>query len=525
MAKWCFSHGVALQRIETIPDDADTIAESAKRLSAAYDFVITSGGIGPTHDDITYSSLATAFGVPLVLHEVAYARMRRLAKPHKSQPNFDWTVDSEARRAKERMVLLPLAGDGGEGKEWKDQVLFPVEELWVPVVCVGGNVHVLPGVPRLFEKLLLGLGELYGERLGEEIRRVMISTPMSESAVAPYLEKLQARVEEKGVKVGSYPRFGKGSNTVTLVGRDKAFLESLVDEVEKNVEGKRVLVEGEDDVEGVVEQGSQPPSRLERTEPQHLQSATYPNQPPSQHKIPPTSPLHIRTSPLRSPRVIATPYTMASKFLREYKLVVVGGGGVGKSCLTIQLIQSHFVDEYDPTIEDSYRKQCVIDDEVALLDVLDTAGQEEYSAMREQYMRTGEGFLLVYSITSRQSFEEIMTFQQQILRVKDKDYFPITVVGNKCDLEGERQVSKQEGEALAKSFGCKFIETSAKSRINVDNAFFDIVREIRHYNKQMAGNFEGGSGGGQGGNGGPQGKMEMGEGENSRGCCGSCVLM
>lgn len=75
--------------------------------------------------------------------------------------------------------------------------------------------------------------------------------------------------------------------------------------------------------------------------------------------------------------------------------------------------------------------------------MLDTAGQEEYSAMREQYMRTGEGFLLVYSITSRQSFEEIMTFQQQILRVKDKDYFPIIIVGNKCDLDGERQVTKQ----------------------------------------------------------------------------------
>jgi small GTP-binding protein len=75
--------------------------------------------------------------------------------------------------------------------------------------------------------------------------------------------------------------------------------------------------------------------------------------------------------------------------------------------------------------------------------VLDTAGQEEYSAMREQYMRTGEGFLLVYSITDRQSYEEIMTFQQQILRVKDKDYFPMIVVGNKCDLDGERQVSTQ----------------------------------------------------------------------------------
>lgn len=79
------------------------------------------------------------------------------------------------------------------------------------------------------------------------------------------------------------------------------------------------------------------------------------------------------------------------------------------------------------------------------MDVLDTAGQEEYSAMREQYMRTGEGFLLVYSITSRQSFEEIMTFQQQILRVKDKDYFPIIVVGNKCDLGKERAVTVEGG--------------------------------------------------------------------------------
>merc|ERR1712008_124026 len=103
----------------------------------------------------------------------------------------------------------------------------------------------------------------------------------------------------------------------------------------------------------------------------------------------------------------------------EYKLVIVGGGGVGKSALTIQLIQNHFIDEYDPTIEDSYRKQVTIDDETCLLDILDTAGQEEYSAMRDQYMRTGQGFLCVYSITSKGSFEEIASFREQILRVKD----------------------------------------------------------------------------------------------------------
>ncbi|PCH42671.1 ras protein [Wolfiporia cocos MD-104 SS10] len=210
-----------------------------------------------------------------------------------------------------------------------------------------------------------------------------------------------------------------------------------------------------------------------------------------------------------------------AQFLREYKLVVVGGGGVGKSALTIQFIQSHFVDEYDPTIEDSYRKQCVIDDEVALLDVLDTAGQEEYGAMREQYMRTGEGFLLVYSITSRPSFEEISTFHQQILRVKDQDSFPVVVVANKSDLEYERQVGMNEGRDLAKHFGCKFIETSAKQRINVDEAFSSLVREIRRHNKEQ-----------QTGRPGQQTSTPSGPGvynatktdEEVSGCCAGCVV-
>lgn len=177
---------------------------------------------------------------------------------------------------------------------------------------------------------------------------------------------------------------------------------------------------------------------------------------------------------------------MASKgtSIKEYKLVVVGGGGVGKSALTIQFIQSHFVDEYDPTIEDSYRKQCVIDEEVALLDILDTAGQEEYSAMREQYMRTGEGFLLVYSIIERGSFEEIQGFYQQILRVKDRDTFPMILIGNKADLEGERQVSNQEGKDTAKALNLAYVETSAKQRVNVDLAFHELVRIIRKYSKE-----------------------------------------
>ncbi|KAI8366691.1 ras-like protein 3 [Radiomyces spectabilis] len=203
-----------------------------------------------------------------------------------------------------------------------------------------------------------------------------------------------------------------------------------------------------------------------------------------------------------------------ASFLREYKIVIVGGGGVGKSALTIQFIQSHFVDEYDPTIEDSYRKQCVIDDETALLDVLDTAGQEEYSAMREQYMRNGEGFILVYSITSRLSFEEINTFYQQIQRVKDRDFFPMVLVGNKCDLEGDRQVSSQEGRDLAKQFGCPFHETSAKQRIRVDDIFYEVVREIRRMNKEQEHRAKGGH----------REHFAVEEDSQNSSCCG-CVLM
>ncbi|EOD21810.1 ras family GTPase [Emiliania huxleyi CCMP1516] len=165
--------------------------------------------------------------------------------------------------------------------------------------------------------------------------------------------------------------------------------------------------------------------------------------------------------------------------MAEYRLVVVGGGGVGKSALTIQFILNHFVQEYDPTIEDSYRKQVVIDDETCLLDVLDTAGQEEYSAMRDQYMRTGQGFALVYSITSRESFEELRAFRNQILRVKDRDQVPMVLVGNKVDLEGSRAVSQEEARELAISFGCAWMETSAKSRVRVEDSFFALVRAVR----------------------------------------------
>eukprot|EP01105_Mastigella_eilhardi_P003116 TRINITY_DN13963_c0_g1_i4.p1 TRINITY_DN13963_c0_g1~~TRINITY_DN13963_c0_g1_i4.p1 ORF type:complete len:215 (+),score=42.55 TRINITY_DN13963_c0_g1_i4:2-646(+) len=182
--------------------------------------------------------------------------------------------------------------------------------------------------------------------------------------------------------------------------------------------------------------------------------------------------------------------------VREYKLVVLGGGAVGKSSLTIQLVSNHFVSLYDPTIEDSYRMQTEVDGRAALLDILDTAGQEEYlpplpsdpltchsySALRDQYIRAGQGFLLVYSITSKASFLDIPSLRQQIYRARDVDYdvpIPVILCGNKCDLESERQVATNEGQDLAKSWNQTFFETSALTRLNVETAFHMCVRRIR----------------------------------------------
>ncbi|GKU01326.1 molybdenum cofactor synthesis protein [Fusarium langsethiae] len=245
LAKWCFNLGISLKRIEVIADDESEIIEAVRRMSDGYDFVVTSGGIGPTHDDITYQSIATAFNLPLKLHQETFEKMKLLSKPHPNQPKFDWEVDSPARRAKLRMAELPT----DESRDLKKQALFPQEDLWVPVSVVNGNIHILPGVPRLFQRLLEGLKSHVLPRLtdpeGKGTHRVLFSTPLPESGVAEFLTTLAAKVEPKGVKVGSYPRWGKENNTVTLVGRDLDYLESLVKEVETGIQGMRVTAESD----------------------------------------------------------------------------------------------------------------------------------------------------------------------------------------------------------------------------------------------------------------------------------------
>lgn len=164
--------------------------------------------------------------------------------------------------------------------------------------------------------------------------------------------------------------------------------------------------------------------------------------------------------------------------MREYKIVVLGSGGVGKSALTVQFVQGIFVEKYDPTIEDSYRKQVEVDGQQCMLEILDTAGTEQFTAMRDLYMKNGQGFVLVYSITAQSTFNDLQDLREQILRVKDTDDVPMVLVGNKCDLEDERVVGKELGKSLANQFNCAFMETSAKAKINVNDIFYDLVQQI-----------------------------------------------
>uniref|UniRef100_A0A7S4P8M9 small monomeric GTPase n=1 Tax=Paramoeba aestuarina TaxID=180227 RepID=A0A7S4P8M9_9EUKA len=163
----------------------------------------------------------------------------------------------------------------------------------------------------------------------------------------------------------------------------------------------------------------------------------------------------------------------------DYKIVVLGSGGVGKSALTVQFVQGIFVEKYDPTIEDSYRKPVEVDNAQYMLEILDTAGTEQFTAMRDLYMKNGQGFVLVYSIIAQSTFNDLPDLKEQILRVKDCDSVPMVLVGNKCDLADQRVITQEQGEALAKKFNsCTFLESSAKTKANVEAIFHDLVRQI-----------------------------------------------
>lgn len=164
--------------------------------------------------------------------------------------------------------------------------------------------------------------------------------------------------------------------------------------------------------------------------------------------------------------------------LPEVNIGVFGCGGVGKSAMTIRLVTGNFLDEYDPTIEDSYRKSIQSKDLPPLMwDVLDTAGQEEFQSMMTAWMRGSDVALMVYSVTHRETFNEIQPLLDKFEESGSKCKLKM-LVATKVDLEDQRKVSQSEGYTFARDHDMLFIEISAKTEYNMDLMVHTLAAEI-----------------------------------------------
>ncbi|XP_012589320.1 PREDICTED: GTP-binding protein Rheb [Condylura cristata] len=150
---------------------------------------------------------------------------------------------------------------------------------------------------------------------------------------------------------------------------------------------------------------------------------------------------------------------------------------LGKSSLTIQFVEGQFVDSYDPTIENTFTKLITVNGQDYHLQLVDTAGQDEYSIFPQTYSIDINGYILVYSVTSTKSFEVIKVIHGKLLDMVGKVQIPIMLVGNKKDLHMERVVSYEEGKALAESWNAAFLESSAKENQTAVDVFRRIILE------------------------------------------------
>jgi len=167
--------------------------------------------------------------------------------------------------------------------------------------------------------------------------------------------------------------------------------------------------------------------------------------------------------------------------MRQFKVVVLGAGGVGKSALTVRFIQDVFLENYDPTIEEAYRRTITVDGDVSSLEVLDTAGAEQFTSLNEVYIKASKGFVLVFSLTQEASLKEVDHLRKQIYRIKGESggTIPIVVVGTKLDLVNEREVHRNTIQTLASRWGLPFYETSSKRNWHISDVFEDLVRQMR----------------------------------------------
>ncbi|XP_059679762.1 ras-related protein Rab-8B isoform X3 [Gavia stellata] len=186
---------------------------------------------------------------------------------------------------------------------------------------------------------------------------------------------------------------------------------------------------------------------------------------------------------------------MAKTYDYLFKLLLIGDSGVGKTCLLFRFSEDAFNTTFISTIGIDFKIRTIeLDGKKIKLQIWDTAGQERFRTITTAYYRGAMGIMLVYDITNEKSFDNIKNWIRNIEEHASSDVERM-ILGNKCDMNEKRQVSKEKGEKLAIDYGIKFLETSAKSSINVEEAFFTLARDIMtKLNRKMNDNSSSGAG-------------------------------
>ena len=161
--------------------------------------------------------------------------------------------------------------------------------------------------------------------------------------------------------------------------------------------------------------------------------------------------------------------------MKEYTIIMLGNGGVGKSSLTTKLITNQMSETYDPTIEDEYKKIIKLNNLDYCLTIVDTAGQEEFSSMIDNWIERAQGILVIFDISNRKSFEYAKNTINKIKVSKNDSEFPIVLVANKSDLN--REVQQSDALKVCENY----IETSAKFNINHKLCFYKLVQLIKYH--------------------------------------------